>query len=1773
MKKLLEGVREKLEKVKGYEKSKKVKLFSGLGVILIAIVMLLVFILSGKENKINKQEVGIMDPELARAMTYEEVKEGDEIVEGAENVRFDAFFLRDLNADGYAESIRGTCKEIGSEDTLYMELNVVTAGYLKDTKIEVNGENFYLQTALPKDNELKDNYVGNNIKKIEFNDIVNGTQKMLTGIVRSGDYTSSYNKAGAIGNNINNYSKVNSVTLTGTYVGEDGTETPIEKTVNFNIDWYGTTRARIYTTTQNKNLQNAIDEENKTVTVNFTVYTEENDYELIVSKNHVEGEIPLFNGYGPISVEYTGNSGVFSYDDDTLEFTIDKEAVVDEAGNIKTSVGRSNSYNIKVVYPIEAYQELSADTIRLKIPVKTYYEGYNNQNSEFTNPYKSNIASSTIALTYENPKGEVSLFEVVVGDRLYTPSIRYVISKEKPLNLYNGVSEEEKEDYYTVLWKGYVGTGKDLPGMVMKETQNDKDQVTDQFIKTDSEEESMDEVSSNVGIYFSGADTLLGEDGEIKVYDEETDNLLVTFTKDNWNDYSSSNPYRYEYPVKHIRVETSKIANDETYFYVYNVKELDDNKIIDKYTREQFDNLEYIKSTLVGYVGDTYVNSDTHQAIYEAPISVANIRISKNTISTQTTEKNEIITIETETNSSYNEVKWKNGMFLVKLPEEIIDTQINSVEIDNGTVTIESYELIENEEGKFIKIVTKNENPTTFSIAIDLNISPDPRVATTTGRVELYASNENGSNYYYDKEDTYDVNNNLNVKEKVNYDYVSLSMVSPNSLLTNQVASNFDDKGTEVVSPQIADLRPQYAIVDGENDEEQTVDLAVQLRNNYASTTSEIMILGKIPFEGNTYVLNGADLGSSFTTKMTEEGIQVPEKLKEYVKVYYSENEKPNNDLTDENNGWKIKEEVTNFDNIKTYMIDLGDYVMAAGEEVVFNYTVKVPNGLEFNKVAYSHHGVYFCLDTKEGKYRTQTEPNKIGLRIAEKYDLDLVKYQTGKDKLVPGATYSITEITTNEEGEEVKGEAKTGVTSAEGKLTITNLYAEKEYEIREIKVPDEYELNEDVIRFIGHVDENGVLTIEKKQGTTREEISVEKKENEKYKVNVKVEDEAKASLKIIKQEETTGNKIKGVRFKITGEGLAEKGKTVITNTNGEVTIKGLLINREYTLEEVKAEGYYLASPLKFKISNTDGIYELQIIDGTILNQDLIEEDSIPTAVLTLQNEKIPTYDLELVKIKKAKQVTMTPEEGNAEGETEVKEYLEGAKFRLYKGTEKIGDYVTGSDGKVKIEGLYQYESDKGLDQTYTLQEILAPEGYAKVKDITFKAEVVEGALVLKEINEYGEETDSTRYTAEGNTISLTIEDSPSFKLIKKDAETKEVLAGIKFAIYNVGNGEVPARNSKGEIIGTKETIDGREYYTVTTDNNGEITADLPEGLYKAVEVEAPDKYDIEDSEYYFGIGASREATEGMSVSSAKSISGEKSHVEIVEYTNDGGYIVAGNFEDEVYLDNIKLKSNGGIDSFIIKYNEENNIDWYKQLGGNDSDNITDVKIDHNGDVIVSGYYESTEIKVDDEILVNTGIEDGGEDSFLLKYTNNGELIWSKNIGGQDSYGDNSEKFMSMSISEENDIIVGAVFDGYNINLGNGIEIDYLSATAVIVLKYNENGEIQWAKKIDGSSYERGPVSVAVNNTGDILVSLTFSSKTINLDNGLIIENTNSGGYDDGAVVKYNKDGEAQWAQNIGGSMNDYLRTAIPLENGGFAVSGDSQSGTVTVGENNRIRK
>ena len=1769
---------QKVQNLKIKISQNKVKVISSVVAILAIILTAIIAI-----NQASKTQNGLsgISPELAKAMTYPEVGEGEDAVNGTDNVKFDAFFLRDLNGDGYAESIRGTSKEIGGEDTLYMELNVQTAGYLKDAKITINGENFYLQTALPKDNELKDNYVGNNTKEIEFNQINNGTQKLLTGVVRSGDYSYTSSKADAIGNNINNYSKVNSVTLTGTYVGEDGTETQIEKTVEFNIDWYGTTKASIYTTNQDRNIENAINEEEGTINLDFTVYTEETDKELILSKNHIEGTIPKLNDYAPIEVIYTGSNGVFNYDAETMTFTLDRTAQANEEGEVTSGLSRRNSYGIKVIYPIEAYQSLGTEAVTIKIPVKTYYEGYNNPSEEFTNPYKSNTASATIVASYEKPVEHTyaSYFEVTVGKYVYEPAYRYIVSKQKPLRIYNGESEEETDDTYTVTWRGYVGTNAKLDGMTMKETKDGEEQVTDEFIKTDASQESMDDVASNVGIYFSGADSILGENGEIKVYDEDTGNLLVTFTQKDWNKYTANNPYRYEIPVKHIRVETSALQKNEASLYVYNIKEIDDDKITTKYTREEFDKLQYIKSTLVGYISGEYVETDTHQANYEAPISVAEISISKNTISTQSTEKNEKITIQAYADQTANQVKWQNGTFLVKLPEEIIDAEVNNVTINNPQVILENVELIEQDGISFIKIVTKNTTLQTFQITIDVDLSPDPRIATTTKQIELYATNENGSDYYYKAQDIYDVNNNLNTEEMVNHRTTSLSMVSPNSLLTNQTATDYDDQGSEVVSPEIADIKPVYAVIDQEQPEEQTAKIGVQVKNNYASTISEIQILGKIPFEGNTYVISNADLGSTFTTKMMNTGIEIPAELNGIATVYYSDNETPDRDLSKAENNWKTAEEVENWDNIKTFLIDLGEYVMPTGKEFVFNYTVKIPNGLEFNQVSFSHHGVYFCLDTDQGKYRTETEPNKLGFRIAEKYDLELTKYQTGKDKLVPGATYSITEITKGEEGTEqteIRGESKTAVTNSQGKLTITNLYAEKEYEIREINSPDDYELNENVIRFIGHVDEEGNLTVEKTEGKTKGEITVAKEEGENYKVNVQVEDEVKASIKITKKGEGTENKLQGVRFKLTGYNLSETGRSLTTNANGELTFNGLSVNQEYTLQEVKAEGYYLASPIKFKIVNNEGNYTVEKIEdetatGKITSQTTTEEEGIPTINIVLEDEKIPTYDLQLIKVKKTTESTVSEDELVAKAETALAdtevEYLEGAKFKLYRGTEEIGAYTTDETGKVTIEGLYQYEAEKDIDQTYTLKEVLAPAGYAKVKDITFKVEEKDGTLVLKEINEYGEEIAGENYTAEGNTINLTIEDSPSFKLIKKDAETQSTIPNVKFAIYNVDNGEVPATDSKGEIIGTKETINGKEYYTVSTDENGEITADLPEGLYKAVEVEAPEQYDISNSTYYFGIGASREAETTMGVEFATGVGGSNTdRINSVAETSDGGYIAGGYFySSSIQVGDYTLTNSSSSTSYsdgmIIKYSSEGEVEWARSVGGNYADYIESVAETSDGGVIAGGYFESSSIQVGENTLTNSN--SGYADGMIIKYNREGEVEWARSVGG-------SRDDIIQSVAETSDggVIAGGYFRGSEIQVGDYTltnSSSYTDYSDGMIIKYSAEGEVEWARSVGGRKTDQ-ITSVAVTEEGGAIVGGYFESDEIKVGDYTLTNNSFEN-YVDGMVIKYSAEGEIEWTRSVGGTHDDLITSIAETSDGGYIAGGDFESSSIQVGD------
>ena len=582
-------------------KSKKKIILTGLSA---AVVILIIAVCLFSVLKTTKSEKKA-NPELARAMEYGELTEKDEETQ-SQNVRFSAYFARDLNGDGYAEKVKGTCKEVEGEDTLYMSLNVLEDGYLENGKIEIEEDNMYFKTALVDDDAIEGNYISENTTVINLKDVQAGTQKLIFGQVRTGDYRYSSTKRDAIGNDTNKYSGINKIKLTGTHVANDGERTDIEKVIKLPVDWYGTTKAEIATTGvngeknkyQNYNSEGIINEEKQEVNLEFKIVAQESNNQLLLSKSTIEGTIPELNGYKATKVEIMGENLQSTYNEETGVFTAYREANTTEDGVVNKEAYSSTNGTIryheiklKVTYPIEAYEianESNNGTVTIQIPVKATFEGDNNPNEEFTNPYISNIAEDVITVTYGKTEGSIINFGIQVGAYVGNGYNANVISKENALTYYNN-DENKSNDIYEVRWGVARGNSGKIANIQLREQDAN---YTDKFSKIDGTYVDMLKYSKNIGIYFTTPGAMFGENGWIRVYNDQTNTLIHEFTSADWDTYTKENPYMYDEPVDHIRIETSS-ADKVSNFTVNHIKELNNELLTTDIAKEEFELIRY----------------------------------------------------------------------------------------------------------------------------------------------------------------------------------------------------------------------------------------------------------------------------------------------------------------------------------------------------------------------------------------------------------------------------------------------------------------------------------------------------------------------------------------------------------------------------------------------------------------------------------------------------------------------------------------------------------------------------------------------------------------------------------------------------------------------------------------------------------------------------------------------------------------------------------------------------------------------------------------------------------------------------------------------------------------------------------------------------------------------------------------------------------------------------------------------------------------------------
>jgi len=203
-------------------------------------------------------------------------------------------------------------------------------------------------------------------------------------------------------------------------------------------------------------------------------------------------------------------------------------------------------------------------------------------------------------------------------------------------------------------------------------------------------------------------------------------------------------------------------------------------------------------------------------------------------------------------------------------------------------------------------------------------------------------------------------------------------------------------------------------------------------------------------------------------------------------------------------------------------------------------------------------------------------------------------------------------------------------------------------------------------------------------------------------------------------------------------------------------------------------------------------------------------------------------------------------------------------------------------------------------------------------------------------------------------------------------------------------------------------------------------------------------------------------------------------------------------------------------DAFIASFFPNGTLYWSTFFGGSLSDVGSDLIIDSQDNIIITGSTESTDLPILNGFDSNL---DGREDAFLAKFSSNGELIWSTFIGDI-----GSDTGMGVTIDSFNNIFVTGRWEATPI--GN-------NKWDAFIAKYTPNGDLEWLQKVGGSLSDYG-IAVTLDSQENPLISgITGSSDFPN-------DNNYYGGQQDIFIVKMNSTGEILWSNVIGGSENDF---------------------------------
>ncbi len=230
---------------------------------------------------------------------------------------------------------------------------------------------------------------------------------------------------------------------------------------------------------------------------------------------------------------------------------------------------------------------------------------------------------------------------------------------------------------------------------------------------------------------------------------------------------------------------------------------------------------------------------------------------------------------------------------------------------------------------------------------------------------------------------------------------------------------------------------------------------------------------------------------------------------------------------------------------------------------------------------------------------------------------------------------------------------------------------------------------------------------------------------------------------------------------------------------------------------------------------------------------------------------------------------------------------------------------------------------------------------------------------------------------------------------------------------------------------------------------------------------------------------------------------------------------------------------------------------WINTVGGA-SGNIPDFGFDTNGNCYVAGHFNSTNATIGSVTMTNQG---SGYDSFIVKYDASGQAQWVKHLSG-----DASDIALGIALAPTNWIYVCGSFYSDVMTL-DGFSVTNSTTTAnsdIFLAKLDLNGNVQWLKSFPGNTTDTA-YHTAVDHSGNVYVTGTFSSATITFNSTVLNNNNPVGNSSDIFLAKLDPAGNTLWARNPGGTKPDAgYRMTIDASNNVFLTA--YFGGTATFG-------